>query len=165
MEPKFWLVFVTALIPLIVGFIYYNNATAGKAWMRESGMTLEKAQSGNMLMIFGFTYILGIFLSFMMSGMVIHQMGIFSTFMGSDFETAGTENYQLYHTVMDKFGAVHRGWGHGLLHGIMAALFVAWPILAINAMFERRGWKYTAIHLGYWVITLALIGGILCAYM
>ena len=165
MEPKFWMVLITAIIPLLVGFIYYNPKVAGNAWMGVSGMTEEKAKTGNMLMIFGFTYLLGVLLSFMLSGMVIHQMGIFSTFMGSDFETSGSENQQLYATVMEKFGSVHRGWKHGILHGIMSALFFAWPVIAINAMFERRGWKYTAIHLGYWIITLALMGGILCAYM
>ncbi|MEM1124806.1 MAG: DUF1761 domain-containing protein, partial [Bacteroidota bacterium] len=33
----------------------------------------------------------------------------------------------------------------------------------MNALFERRGWKYIWIHTGYWFITLALIGGLLCA--
>jgi hypothetical protein len=48
------------------------------------------------------------------------------------------------------------------MHGSMAGLFFALPILGINAIFERRGLKYTLLHTGYWVITLGLIGGVLC---
>lgn len=34
----------------------------------------------------------------------------------------------------------------------------------INALFERRGFKYIAIHTGYWLITLAIIGGLMCQF-
>ncbi len=164
MELKFWLVFVTALVPLIVGSVYYNPALAGKVWMKESGMTDEKIQSGNMLKIFGSTYILGILMSFIMYGVVIHQMGVFSLFVGSDFETAGTDMHKLYGEVMNALGGAYRSWSHGMLHGVLMGLFFVWPIIAINGLFEHKGWKYVAVHVGYWTITLALIGGIICAY-
>jgi hypothetical protein len=38
------------------------------------------------------------------------------------------------------------------------------PILSINAMFERKGFKYIAINAGYWIITLGLMGGIICGF-
>ena len=41
----------------------------------------------------------------------------------------------------------------------------SFPILAINAMFERKTVKYIAINTGYWVVTLALMGGILCQWV
>ena len=35
-----WLaLFVAALIPLLIGFVYYHEAVFGKTWMRESGVT------------------------------------------------------------------------------------------------------------------------------
>ena len=45
----------------------------------------------------------------------------------------------------------------------LAALFVALPIIGINALFERKSAKYVALHLGYWAISLALMGGVICA--
>lgn len=160
-----WLLFVTALIPLVIGSIYYHPKVAGKPWMESSGMTEEKMKGGNMLMILTFTYLLGILLSFALSGFVVHQMGIFGAFYGTDFETEGTSAYNAYQTVMAEVGTAQRSWKHGILHGIMASLFFAWPVIAIQSMFERRGKKYTAVHLGYWIIVLALMGGIISAYL
>ena len=31
--------FVAALIPMIVGFVYYHKSVAGSAWMSVTGMT------------------------------------------------------------------------------------------------------------------------------
>ncbi len=159
-----WLLFVTALIPLAVGAIYYNPKVAGKAWMESSGMTEEKMKGSNMLIIFGFTYLLGLLLSFILSGFIVHQLGIFGAFYHTDFETEGTQAYTAFQSVMAEVGNEERNWKHGISHGIMAALFFAWPVIAIQSMFERRGKKYTAVHLGYWVITLTLMGGIISAY-
>jgi len=30
--------------------------------------------------------------------------------------------------------------------------------MAINALFERRGWKYIGIHFGYWLLTFVALG-------
>jgi hypothetical protein len=38
------------------------------------------------------------------------------------------------------------------------------PILATNALFERKGFKYIAINAAYWIITLAVMGGIICQF-
>ena len=47
----------------------------------------------------------------------------------------------------------YRTFGHGAVHGMFTGLFVALPILATNAMFERKGFKYIAVNTGYWIIT------------
>jgi hypothetical protein len=43
-------------------------------------------------------------------------------------------------------------------------VLIALPILAIQAMFERKTIKYVAINAGYWIITIALMGGIVCQW-
>ena len=60
MEMKFNLILVlsTALIPLVIGFIWYNPKVFGTIWMNEIGMTEEKAKQGNMAKIFGLTFVL-----------------------------------------------------------------------------------------------------------
>jgi hypothetical protein len=50
------------------------------------------------------------------------------------------------------------------LHGAIGALFFVLPVLGINALFERKGWKYILINVGYWVLTLAIMGAILCGW-
>jgi hypothetical protein len=63
---------------------------------------------------------------------------------------------------MDTHGNNFRTFKHGLLHGSMSGILFVLPILAINAMFERKGFKYIAINAGYWIICLAIMGGIIC---
>ena len=64
---------------------------------------------------------------------------------------------------MAKYGNNFRTFSHGALHGIILAIGIGLPVFGTNALFERRGGKYIFIHLGYWIITLALMGGLLCA--
>ncbi|SCY69909.1 Protein of unknown function [Flavobacterium caeni] len=51
MSINFLAILVAALSTLPVGFIWYNPKVFGNLWMRESGMTEDKAKSGNMLKI------------------------------------------------------------------------------------------------------------------
>ena len=53
---------------------------------------------------------------------------------------------------------------HGALHGSMLGLFVALPVFATNALFEMKSFKYVAINAGYWIVTMALMGGIINAW-
>ena len=38
------------------------------------------------------------------------------------------------------------------------------PVLGISAITERKRAKVVLAHLGYWVVTLALVGGVVCGY-
>jgi len=58
-----------------------------------------------------------------------------------------------------------RGFGHGALHGTITELFFVFPIIAQNAMYEQKSFKYIAIHAEYWIITCAVAGGIICAWV
>jgi hypothetical protein len=65
---------------------------------------------------------------------------------------------------MDNFGTDFRTFKHGMLHGAIAGLFFMLPILATNAMFERKGFKYIAVNAGYWILTLMIMGGVICQF-
>jgi len=159
------IILLAALIPLIVGAIYYNPKVFGNAWMKNSGKTEAELSKGNMVVIFALTYLLGIFIGGGLMPMTNHQYGVLQLMvMHPDFEVAGTATYNLYQSVMDQFGTAHRTFGHGALHGVFAAILLALPFIGINALFERRGGKYIFLHLGYWVITLALMGGVICQF-
>ncbi|MFZ4543107.1 MAG: DUF1761 domain-containing protein [Saprospiraceae bacterium] len=164
---NFIIVFAAGLIPLLTGFLYYNNAFGfGKAWMAEIGLTEEDLMRDfNPLKLFGPAYILGVMIAFALMPIVIHQFGFFS--MLNDVEgvnDVNTEVGKMYAFLMENYGQNFRTFKHGALHGTISAIFYVFPILAINALFERRSWKYIFIHLGFWVLTLALMGGVVCQF-
>jgi len=165
MGPNFIILPIAALIPMIVGFIWYHPKVAGTAWMKETGMTEEKAQEGNMAVIFGVSYLFSIFVAFVMLGLTTHQMGVMGLFMmDPDFGTEGTEIMNAYNAVMGVVGSNHLTFGHGAMHGTIAGFCFALPVLGINALFEQKSWKYIWINVGYWVVSLALMGGVLCQW-
>lgn len=162
MPTNFWMFFVVALIPLMVGAFYYNDKIVGNTWKKVNGFTDEDLSGANMGLIFGLTYLCSVIIAFFLQTVVIHQSGVFGVLMPDAMES-GSETQKLFNDLMAQFGDNHRSFKHGAMHGAMAALLLIAPALGINAMFERRGWKYVLIHAGYWVISLALMGGILCA--
>jgi hypothetical protein len=163
---NFYILLIAAVIPLVVGAVYYNDNVFGKTWMKVSGVTAEQIQSGNMLLIFGLSYLFGLFISFTMVGLSVHQSVISSIFTGAEnYGLSAAESETLINEFLDKYGAFHRSFKHGVIHGIIATIFFAFPIIAINSLFERRGWKYIWIHSGYWLITLVLMGGVICAFL
>ncbi|MCC7030416.1 MAG: DUF1761 domain-containing protein [Chitinophagaceae bacterium] len=161
MEPKFYLIFLTALIPLFVGMIWYNRSVFGSAWMQATGMTEEKGKNINMILVFGLTYVLGLLISMACAGMSIHQMSVGSIFQGD--ETAESKEY-LKH-FFEMYGTRFRSFKHGVLHGVIGSIMVAAPIVGVSTLFEGRSFKYFAITVGYWMVCFALIAGTLCAFM
>ena len=71
---------------------------------------------------------------------------------------------QSYLAFMEEFGNEFRTFKHGALHGVLAGVFFFFPVIAINGMFERKSWKYIFINTGYWVISLAIMGAIICSW-
>jgi len=154
--------FITALIPILVGALYYSPMLAGNAWMKENNFSEEDLKGGNMVKILGLAYLCSFFISFMMSGFVIHQNGVAQTMMPAILES-GSPAQAEFNNLMATYGDNYRTFGHGVIHGLMVAILFVFPVIATNSLFERKTWKYNLIHLGYWAISLALVGGVLCS--
>lgn len=164
MDVNFTLCLGTAVIPLLIGFIWYHPAVFGKAWMGLAGLDEEKLKAGNMALIFGFCILLSLILASYMPGQVIHQMALQSMMMNEPNMMTDPMANPDYHMMITKYGHTFRTFKHGAFHGALSAVFFALPILGINALFERKGAKYIFLHLGYWIITLALMGGVICQW-
>ena len=136
MENVNWLSFILAVLtPMIIGFIWYNPKVFGKAWMDSIGMTEEQAQQGNMPVIMGVSLLLSALLAFFLINFNNQpgQEGVFDTFK------------------------------HGAFHGVFLGITVGLPILVTNGLFEQKNAKNLLINSAYWLVTMALMGGILDA--
>ena len=163
MEFNFLTIAVAALMPLVMGFIWYGPMLFQNAWMKEMGFTKESMEGGNMALIFGLCYVLSFLMAFILQTFVIHQFGAQSVLMGEPGFAEGTgEAFAYFQDFMNTYGDRFRTFGHGALHGTMIGLLIALPIMGTNAMFEKKSFKYVMINAGYWTVTLALMGGILC---
>jgi hypothetical protein len=164
MNVNFVAILISAIVPLLVGFIWYNPKTFGHAWMKAADITEDKMKSVNMGLIFGLTFLFSFFLAFAVQFMVIHQWSVFSVLANEPGMNNPNSEISLYlKEFMAKHGNNFRTFKHGVLHGTISGFTIALPILGINALFERKGFKYIALNVGFWTLCLALMGGIICA--
>jgi Protein of unknown function (DUF1761) len=161
MEFNFIALFVGALVTLLIGMIWYSEKVFGNVWMREAGLHKEDLQKGSMLKIFGFTYLFSVMIMTVVQALVIHQGGAIAMVGGPGELTKAVPSYSAF---MSDYGTAFRTFKHGALHGFATGLFFAFPMIAINGLFERKSWKYIFIHSGYWMLTLIIMGAIICGW-
>ena len=134
-QPNWLAIILASLFPMIIGFIYYHKNVFGKAWMNSLGLKEEDLKGGNMAVIFG----VSLLMSFLLSQYLLVNVD----------------------------GAMQEGqfdsFKHGAFHGTLLGIMVAMPVLVTNGLFERKNFKNLAINTVYWVLTLALMGGVIDA--
>jgi hypothetical protein len=166
MELNWYVSFISSLIPIMVGFIWYHPRVFGKAWLKSIHSTEEDLKGRKMLLVFGLCYLFSLMLSIALMPMVIHQMHMFSVFANDATMKDPNSASSLYvKNFFDLYGTNFRTFKHGAFHGALASLFFALPIIGIIALFEKKTFKYVAIHTGYWLVTLALMGGVICNWL
>lgn len=165
MEMNFLIFFIAALVPLVMGFVWYGPLF-GNAWMKEMGFTKESMEGKNMTLTFILCYVFSFFIAFFLLFLVVHQMGVMQTLQGEPgFAEQTGEGFTVFQNFMSTYGDRFRTFGHGALHGVLSGFIFVLPILSIIAMFERKSVKYVAINTGYWIVTLAIMGGIICQWV
>ena len=163
--PNMIVVVLAALVPMLIGFLYYNPKLLGTAWMNEAGMTEEKMQGGNMVKMLLLSFVCAFLFSAFLFGFVVHQTDVYSLYASeTGFGAEGSAVMNRLDTLMLEFGDRFRTFGHGAFHGVLIGVLFVTPILGTNAIFERKSFKYVAINGGYWIITMALMGGVLCQW-
>ena len=90
---------------------------------------------------------------------MIHQTGVLGVIGGDP-----TKALPSYAAFIADYGDAFRTFKHGALHGLIGGLFIALPIIGTNALFERKGAKYILINSGYWIVTLTIMGAIVCGW-
>ena len=126
---------IATLLPMAAGFIYYHKAVLGKAWMDSTGITEEKQKQAYTPLMFG----ISIVMSFLIAFFLLHHVN-------------GPGHEEGFNT-----------FKHGAFHGALVSLFVAIPVLFTNGLFEQRSIKTILIDALYWLVTFALMGGVLDA--
>lgn len=161
MEMNFLAIAIAALSTLVVRVIWYHPKVFGTVWMHSAGLTEEELKKGNMLKIFGLTFILSLMVAMVLQVLTIHQTSIFGLIGGQVDENT----LPSFHVFMDDYGTAYRTFKHGAFHGFLAGLFLALPIVAITGLFEHKSAKYIFVNTGYWIVSLTLMGAIVCGWV
>jgi hypothetical protein len=163
MELNWIIILATGIIPLIIGGLWYGPLF-GKVWMKAAEMSEDKIAGSNMLVIFGTTLVMGIFLAVGLTPIVIHQMGAFAALQNVGVMDQGSEAYVFMNDFMSKYGSEFRTFRHGALHGFISGILIFFSIITTNALFERKSITYILLNTGFWTICAMIMGGIICAF-
>ncbi len=136
MEINFLAILVAALATLPIGFIWYNPKVFGTIWMKETGMTEEKAKRCKHVENFRPYYLV-----FIYDRLYTSDYGYSSIWRIRYGRRRCKDTKTFFHAFMADYGHAYRTFKHGMLHGFIAGLFLALPIVGINALFERKSWK------------------------
>lgn len=123
-----WLgIILAALVPLVIGFIWFHPKTFGKAWMESLGFSEEDLQQGSMAVTFGVTFLMSLTLAY---------------YFAMRYHGHGEESSVL---------------AHAAYHGFMTFGYVGMPVLVMNMLFERRTMKGMLITVAYWFVAVMAI--------
>ena len=122
---------LAALIPMVLGYIWYHPKVLGTAWMNSLGITEEKLKEGNMGMIMGLAFALALFLARRMNAYASHTEPSMSQFV------------------------------HGFFHGAYSMGLPAAVVLVSNGLFQRNTATNLIINALYWILALGLMGSFL----
>ena len=126
-----WLgITLAALMPLLIGAIWYHPKTFGTIWMNSLGFTEEDLKKGSIAATFGVTFLMSFTLAYYFA--------------------------MRYHGHGEESGVL----AHAAYHGFMTFGYIGMPVLVTNLLFERRSWSGILVNVGYWflaVIALVLV--------
>ena len=160
MEMNILAILIAAFSALAIGFVWYNPKVFGNALIKESGVAVDRDKKPNMILLMILSLVFAFLIAFSLQPIVIHQWGVIQAAGGDP--TLAKPSLQPF---MADYGNSHRSFGHGVLHGLIAGLFLVLPIFATTALYERRSWRYVMITAGYWIICFMVMGGIICAWV
>jgi len=134
-------ILVAALIPNILGALYYGPLF-GKSWLQSMNKTPEEMKHKNEAVVYTTALVMGFIVSFFMNFVM--------QFVHKDVNEAG-----------ELIIASHNTFGHGALHGAMIAVAFVMPVIVSLGLFHKSGAKNILLNVGFWILSFAMMGGIL----
>jgi hypothetical protein len=148
MQPQinFIAILCAALLPLVMGFLYYHPSLFGNKWMAANNFVKANMTPPKPVM-----YLLAFFCSFLLAFFL----------WGWVTGGGGMEQSQVVDPID---GHSYVTFGHGVFHGVAFSLMVLLPVFITMKIFEARKWSWAWINIGYWSLTTILMCGLLSAW-
>jgi hypothetical protein len=145
---------------MIMGMLWYSPLLFANVWMKEANITVGEMKPAKFALILSTAFLFSLMIASTLQFVVIHQMSLPSIVFG----LPKAEQEAFLTSTMQKYGHQFRTFKHGALHGFIFTLFTALPLIAMHCLYEKKSVQYVLIHLGYWAVSLTLMGGIICQW-
>lgn len=168
MEMNYLSILIAALVPMLMGFIWYHEKVFGKPWMNELGFNEETMANANMLKIFGIAFLSSLLQALGLTAVATHDAFIHGALYYITNKTGIPEPLSEPAKWLEYYNAnlkdSNHTFKHGMAHGLLiSGLFAVVPVLITDGLFERRSFKFLAIKIGFWMVCLGIMGGIIAS--
>lgn len=159
MVPNFLVIGASALIPFFIAYAWFHpKVFGGTTWAEVAGLTQAQNDTPIKPYQLGLSIVLNFFLAFGIYNLAVHESGVFGM-VSADSAALTTGTAAAF---LAEYSGRHLSFGHGMIHGgIQTILCFILPIIGYAVIFERKSKKYLFVNLGFWIVSLALMGGVI----
>jgi len=144
-DYNFLAIAAAALVPMILGGLYYGPLF-GKQWAASTGKTMEELEPNNKAVTYGLALLVAFILAFSIKTNI--------ELTHKDVNSAGELIFGSFHT-----------FKHGALHGLMTGVLVVTPVIVSLSLFHKMSAKNILLNVVFWLLAMALMGGIVDAWL
>lgn len=160
MNLNYFAFFLIAFVPLLIAVYWYSPKSFISKW---SGIEFINPTDLSLLQIV-ICFVLSFTLVYGYINLIIHQMGFYELFF-TDIMKGSEKAKTITKEFLNKYGDKHRHFGHGVFHGVINAFVFALPFIGLHAIIENKNRKHLIHHFTYWLVTSAIIGGLISAFV
>ncbi len=161
MKPNFLILIATSVIPFLIAFGWYHpKLFGGDNWTKIAGLTEAQVSNPVKVTKLLLTLLLNFLIAFGLYNLVVHESGVFGM-LGADLEAMKTGTAKAF---LAEYSGHDQNIGHGLIHGLVATILFVVPLLGYTTIFDRKSGKYFLVNLGFWMISLTIMGGVIAKW-
>lgn len=161
MGPNLLVLVGASFIPFLLAYIWFHPAVfGGDKWTQIAGMSAEKGATPVKPVKLLLSIVLNFLIAFGLFSFTVHQFSIIGL-LGGNTELLKTGTAAAF---LAEYGSNHLSFGHGAVHGFLATVTFALPMLGYVVIFEKKSAKYFWVYLGYWFLSLVLMSGVICQW-
>lgn len=160
MGPNMIIIAATALIPMILGMLWYHESLFGTAWLKENGMTKDDMKANQKPLKFFLGFICNFLLAMGLFLFTVHEVAILGL-VGGDEELLKTGTAAAF---LAEYGGSFSRFSHGVVHGIVAAFAFAAPFLGHKCLWAGKSFKAFLLDWGFWLVCMILMAGVIAQW-
>lgn len=155
MWPNFIVIGGCALIPFLIGFVWFHpNLFGGTYWQHITNLTNQQMDKPIKPLQLLLSLLLNFLIAFGVFNLTVHATHVLAL-TGPDPEMLKSGAGLAF---MEAYGNNFRTMGHGIGHGlIIGTLCFVIPIVGYAAIFERKSFRYVLVNGGFWALSLTIM--------
>lgn len=158
MTPNFLVLLAAAVVPFVIMMFWFHPRVFGhEKWKNVASLTDEAHNTQVKPLRLMLTFVFNFLIAVGLYGAIVHAGAIVSLCGGVEPMLESETAMAFLAEVEGRFLTFE----HGAFHGVLMAIFFAAPLYGYVMVFERKLGRYFFVNVGYWIICMALMGGLI----